>query len=328
MQKDTRDIGHSDEQSLDAKPLPPPQPKTTMAVSELQKIFGLGKTEAYWLVHKNFFRTVLVSGKIRIDIASFEDWYARQVKYKKVDGPPPGEILRQESYSAREIGEILGLSESYSYEVMKQAGLKPILVDCRQRWLKDVFDEWYASQTRYRTQEDRELDADDVARSMSMPEMACLLNVPRSTVYSILSEDRKHQSFDFVVAGGQKRVTKDSFMAWYQSQSKYQMAYPTIEGAQADKLHQAPTSQESRRQKQSRKKEPDRIYYLSGKSSNPNYLSLEEVSTILGQKKRTILKKIHDGIIPAISIAGSYRIPRAEFEEWLQGQQSTGKEET
>lgn len=329
MQDDSWDIALDEEESLEAQPIPSKQPKTTMAVSELQKLFGLCKTEAYWLVHKNYFHTIQVSGKIRIDIASFEDWYARQVKYKKLDGPPPGEILRRESYSAREIGEMLGLSESYVYELMKQAGVEPVLVDYRQRWPKDVFDQWYSSQSRYRTKEDRELDLDDLARSMSMPEMACLLNVPRSTVYSILSEDRKHQGFEFVVVGGQKRVTKDSFMEWYESQSRYKMAYPTIEAAQADKPNQTPTSQESRsRRKQAKEKEPNRIYYLSGKSANPDYLSLEEAGALMGRKKRTVLKKIHEGVIPAISIAGSYRIPRVEFEAWLQKQQSTGEEET
>ena len=43
------------------------------------------------------------------------------------------------------------------------------------------------SQSRYRTQEDRKKDAAAEAASLSMPEMARLLDVPRSTVYGILS---------------------------------------------------------------------------------------------------------------------------------------------
>lgn len=63
--------------------------KTTMSVPEMRRILGLRKTDSYWLVHKQCFETVMVKGKMRIVIDSFEHWYANQVKYKKVDGPPP-----------------------------------------------------------------------------------------------------------------------------------------------------------------------------------------------------------------------------------------------
>ena len=29
--------------------------KTTMSVREMQHLLGLGKTDSYWLLHKNFF---------------------------------------------------------------------------------------------------------------------------------------------------------------------------------------------------------------------------------------------------------------------------------
>lgn len=61
---------------------------------EMRRMLGLRKTDSYWLVHKQCFETVIVKGKMRIVIDSFEHWYANQVKYKKVDGPPPGEELR------------------------------------------------------------------------------------------------------------------------------------------------------------------------------------------------------------------------------------------
>ena len=62
--------------------------KTTMSVPEMRRMLGLRKTDSYWLVHKQCFETVIVKGKMRIVIDSFEHWYANQVKYKKVDGPP------------------------------------------------------------------------------------------------------------------------------------------------------------------------------------------------------------------------------------------------
>ena len=69
--------------------------RTSMSVPEMGKLLGLCKTEAYWLVKKNYFNTVLVGGTMRVMIDSFEKWYANQFKYHKVDGTPPGEEMKK-----------------------------------------------------------------------------------------------------------------------------------------------------------------------------------------------------------------------------------------
>ena len=51
-----------------------------MTVPEMGKLLGLKKTDRYWLVHKNVFESKEIAGKIRINIASFEKWYANQIK--------------------------------------------------------------------------------------------------------------------------------------------------------------------------------------------------------------------------------------------------------
>lgn len=38
--------------------------KQTMTVPEMRKLLGLKKTESYWLVHRNFFRTDIVAGQM------------------------------------------------------------------------------------------------------------------------------------------------------------------------------------------------------------------------------------------------------------------------
>lgn len=57
--------------------------RSTMSVPEMRKLLGLKKTDSYWLVHKNLFKTQIIGGMMRIDLESFEKWYANQVKYKK-----------------------------------------------------------------------------------------------------------------------------------------------------------------------------------------------------------------------------------------------------
>ena len=55
--------------------------RTSMSVLEMGRMLGLGKTESYWLIKKNYFKTILVGNTMRVMIDSFEEWYANQFKY-------------------------------------------------------------------------------------------------------------------------------------------------------------------------------------------------------------------------------------------------------
>ena len=46
--------------------------KTSMSVPEMGKMLGLGKVESYWLVKKNYFKTIQVAGRMRVMLDSFE----------------------------------------------------------------------------------------------------------------------------------------------------------------------------------------------------------------------------------------------------------------
>ena len=107
----------------------PTTAKTTMSVRKMQHLLGLGKTDSYWLLHKNFFEVILINDKMRIVISSFEKWYANQVKYHKVNGPPPGEELCKRSYSILEVAEILKVNSDTVYTLIRQGKLKAETVD-------------------------------------------------------------------------------------------------------------------------------------------------------------------------------------------------------
>ncbi len=59
--------------------------KKSMSVPEMGRLLGLGKTESYYLVKKNWFQVVTIGGKMRVMVDSFEEWYAGQNHYKKKD---------------------------------------------------------------------------------------------------------------------------------------------------------------------------------------------------------------------------------------------------
>lgn len=115
--------------------------KKTMSVPEMRRLLGLKKTDSYWLVHRNFFQTYIVNGQMRVDIASFEKWYANQVKHKKVNGAEPGAELMKSSYSFRDAANLLGIHSSNLYEIWRDQNLKTITVDFtkefRSKYLKN-----------------------------------------------------------------------------------------------------------------------------------------------------------------------------------------------
>lgn len=107
----------------------PATTKTTMSVRKMRQLLGLGKTDSYWLLHKNLFEVILINDKRRIVISSFEKWYANQVKYHKVNGSPPGEELCKRSYSVPDTAEILKVKPETIYTLIRQGKLKTETTD-------------------------------------------------------------------------------------------------------------------------------------------------------------------------------------------------------
>lgn len=205
--------------SLDKEPV-----KKWMTVTEMGNLLGLKKTDRYWLVHKNVFETKELFGKMRINVASFEKWYANQVKYHKVTGEEPGRELKERSYSIRDIAQILSIEESVVYDLLFRENIETVTVDYWKRVPKSAFHQWYKGQSRYLIQEDRKAVEDLYKTTISMPEMARSLGVTRSTVYSILKSKKYSHFFEMIKIDEQKRITKDSFLNFLNGQNQYHLA--------------------------------------------------------------------------------------------------------
>ena len=109
---------------------------------EMGKLLGLKKTDRYWLVHKNVFESKEIAGKMRINIASFEKWYANQIKYHKVTGEELGKELKAWSYSVPEISEILEINDTVVYDLINKNNMEVVVVDYWKRIPKDSFQKW------------------------------------------------------------------------------------------------------------------------------------------------------------------------------------------
>lgn len=123
--------------------------KKSMSVPEMRRILGLGKTDSYWLVKKNYFKTITISGKMRVMVDSFEEWYANQLHYKKVDGTPPGQNWTAVTYSIQEAAILLGITDCSLYDLLKKELFLTIKVGQCTRIYKDSFTEWFQSQNHY-----------------------------------------------------------------------------------------------------------------------------------------------------------------------------------
>lgn len=122
--------------------------KKSISVPEMAKMLGLGKTESYWLVHKRYFKTVLVGGKMRILLDSFEEWYAGQFHYKKVDGVKPGSKYAH-TMSAYEMAALIDRSSAVAYEIIKRGLVKSEIINGRIQVDIQSFEDWLASQSVY-----------------------------------------------------------------------------------------------------------------------------------------------------------------------------------
>lgn len=133
--------------------------KTSMSVIEMGKSLGLGKTESYWLVHKEQFETRFVAGKMRVMVESFERWYANQLHYKKISGELPGKELLKRTMTVPTMAKLLGVKEANAYELIHRLHFRSVKTEySSQRLLIDkaTFNEWLKKQTHYKIVEGKE----------------------------------------------------------------------------------------------------------------------------------------------------------------------------
>ena len=158
-------------------------------------------------------------------------------------------------------------------------------------------------------QEDRQRIEENFGELITMPEMARMLDVPRSTVYGLLRNNGIESGLKTVMVGDRRHVTKESFDEWYASQSKY--LKPEDQTEEYKKNHK---SYQDCLKSKSKPKKPISV------SSNPGLLTIDEAAQIAGVTRSTVAYWIKTGKIPCFRFSGQLnRIPRKEFESAMQG---------
>ena len=284
------------------------QKKETMSVREMREILGIKKTDSYWLIKRNYFKTVIVGKKIRVDIASFEKWYANQVHHHKVNGEEPGQELMESSYSIRDIAAMLGIAEASVYDMIDREKLPVIDIQHHWRINKELFHQWYRNQDHYRTTEDRERDHSLESASMTLPEMGIMLCVDRNGAYRIVKENPQ---LEVIIIAGKKRVTIQSFEDWYASQEKYRK-FVDLEPDERERIlqqHSDDVVGKKLRKKYMKQTDKPRL-------KTKNVFTINETAEIMAISASAVKRLIQTGRLSAKPFGKQLKIPKEDIL-WL-----------
>lgn len=310
-----------------------------MSVKQMGDLLGLGKTERYWLVHQNRFETETIRGKMWVNVSSFENWYASQVKYHKINGEAPGQKLKECSYSIRDIAGKLNVSESKVYELAKNGAFETIRIDDRIRIPHASFETWYSSQDHFRNEEDRRKDAEAVRDTLTFPQMAALLGIPRKQVYGILKSPKYAKYFSIITYAGRRRITKESFAAFLAGQDRYALAAETTAETAIDEYSfddcasntdettdcSSDTSSEistgdgsfpSESGENVSGNSPD--LHAEDSSPLPEFLPIAKATSMAGISRQALTKYGDTGSFEMIKRAGRIYIGQSTFAAWLE----------
>ena len=265
-----------------------PALQKTMSVPEMRKLLGLKKTEGYWLVHREFFKTEIIGGMMRVDIESFEKWYANQVKHKKVNGEEPGRELIKSSYSFQDAANLLEVNSSCLYEIWKKEERKTIKVDFVKRIPKEEFENWLSEQTVYK-KSDRIPTISDMEKGyIRFEETARLLNIQEDTMLKLIRTSKYKAFFEVRVFDNRRWISRKSFRLFLNAQNEYRIT-DNDENTSSDNLI----------------------------IETKEYISRNEAAELAGVKASTITKWMQAEAFPCVGAGKVLRIKRTDFLAWL-----------
>lgn len=259
-----------------------------MSVPEMRKLLGLKKTESYWLVHRNFFKTEIIGGVMRVDIESFEKWYANQVKHKKVNGEAPGKELKKTSYSFQEAANLLGVNNANLYEIWKKENRKTVTVDFVMRIPKKEFEKWYEQQDIYKKADKMPTISDMEKDYIRFEEAAMLLDVMEQEMLKLIRTSEYRNLFDVRIFNNKKWISRKSFQLFLNAQDEYRI-----------------------------KKEDNETVADDTVAETKQYISRQEAAELAGVTASTITKWMQMKKFSCMGAGKVLRIHRMEFLKWL-----------
>lgn len=294
-----------------------PHRGTFITVRQMGELLGLKRTEWYWLLHKNVFETRSICGKTMVNVASFEKWYASQIHYRKVTGEEPGQLVSAATYSICDISELLGISASSVYALIKREHLETVAVDFRMRVPRKAFDQWYSTQERYLKTEARQKENDSLHSSITVPQMAALLGIPAEHGYDLLEDNEYAHFFKYVILDGKRRILQEDFEAFLAGQDRFHLV-DVIKMADHSKQPDTDTFELLETADQKPKDSYKRKIRHSWCERTANFITIAEAAEVACVTRQAISKMADRGKIGSMKAGGRILIRRKDFEKWLQ----------
>ena len=263
--------------------------KRSMSVPEMRKLLGIKKTESYWLVHKNYFKTELINGTMRVDIASFEKWYANQTKHKKVTGEKPGAQLCAASYSFRDVANMLGEYDGTIYDLWNRKGLPTVTVNYRKRIPREIFDSWYENQNEYHKVDGPATIEEIEEKFILFREAAAMLKMTNEDLLTLIRKEKYKDLLEMRMFDNKRWISRRGFQDFLNLHDQY-------------KIRQAKNESGNGIRK-----------FLNQKQ----YISKEEAARIAGVSKSTVAKWALKGTFPCRAAGYVMRIERIPFLKWV-----------
>lgn len=219
-------------------------------------------------------------------------------------------LIRSEkdSISIPELRKMLGIGKTESYWLIQRRGIKTFQLKGCMRIRNEDFWNWYDGQTRHQLLQGPPPGRALKETSYSVRELTELLAVSRDTIYTLL----KKNIFETFQADNHTRITKDSFEAWYQSQSHYQKVVAVQEPMP---LEEEPAADESTMGLSDPENEtaadlarPKSVYRVC------------DLQRALGINRKAVYRMIQAGEIKAMLVGKEYLICPAEFEKVTGGE--------
>ena len=245
-----------------------------------------GKEQKRFIRFRSF---TIINGQMRVDLESFEKWYANQVKHKKVNGEDPGAELTKKSYSFRDAANLLGIHSSNLYEIWREEKLETFTVDFTKRIPIEVFEKWYENQIMYQKVGKMPTITDLQADFIPLHEAAALLGITKEKMSVITRASRFKDCFEIQVFEDKKWISKKSFQHFLNAQSVYQVVKES-----------GPVKQNNQESMETKE-----------------YISRSEAAALAGVTSGTITKWMQMERFSCVGAGKVLRINRKEFLQWL-----------
>lgn len=125
--------------------------------------------------------------------------------------------MAKTSMAVSEMRKLLGVCKTESYWILKKNEFEVRMVAGHMRVMMDSFEDWYSKQFHYKKVTGEPPGTYWLESTLSLSEAAETLGIAVSTFYEVIKKER----LKTLQIGRTKRIEKESFYKWLESQSRY-----------------------------------------------------------------------------------------------------------